>query len=108
MARSGDGEGWTTGRRTAPREPEWLEEHGARFYFDNSGRRHFETLRDAELHFRAEHGNCPVCDGTGFELYERGGYGRARRCERLPPLASRAPREHRGGSWEKAWTKEAE
>lgn len=90
MARTSNGlvETWPSdGRRpAAPREPSWETEHGAQFWRDKSGRRHFRTLSDAETWFHAEHGSCERCDGTGFEQFERGGHSYARRCELLPPL----------------------
>lgn len=88
MART-DGD-WPSDRKPAP-EREWVIEHGAEFWQDKHGRRHFRTVGDGERWFKAEHGTCELCDGTGFELYERGGYSFARRCERLAPLRDRMP-----------------
>lgn len=80
-------------------ETPWLEEHGALFKFDDVGVRHFDTFADGERWFKAEHGDCQVCDGTGFELFERGRYEFARRCPRLPELKSRATNTRRPGGF---------
>lgn len=118
MARSGDaagGDRWPSdrGRQRRPRnwpwddETPWLVEHDAEFKFDAIGIRHFRTPQDSERWFRAEHGDCQQCDGTGFELYERGGARFARRCCYLPALKNRAPSERRPGGWSKAGPQEA-
>lgn len=101
MARtSDDAGGWPSDRK--PKEPDWLEEHGAEFYFDQRGIRHFRSRDDSERWFHADHGDCGLCEGTGFETFKRGAIGYARRCEYLPPLKGRAPSTERRGGFTKA------
>lgn len=109
MARTQEREDYPSdrGRRGGQREPDWLEEHGAEFYFDQRGIRHFRTPQDSERWFKAEHGDCQQCDGTGFEQYERGGHRYARRCCYLPALKDRAPSRERRGGWEQTRPMEA-
>lgn len=40
-------------------------------------------------------GDCPLCEGTGFEPFERGGYAYVRFCPRGCKVASEKPRDYR-------------
>ena len=115
MSRGGDGE-WpsdrsTAGTRRPPPEIEWREEHGAQFYYTASRKtRVFRTSADMERWFKADHGDCTECGGTGFvEFEKRWAFNRGtepsgkprvviidapcvRRCPHLPPVAGAAPR----------------
>lgn len=76
----------------------------------------FRTVSDSERYHKEHHGDCPLCDGTGFEKFERGaqkwvladGSTRSypstfvRRCQGLgvplpPSRPYRDPSEQRGG-----------
>lgn len=101
MARTGDDAGgWPSDRK--PKEPDWLEEHGAEFYFTDRGQRRFKTTLDSERWFKATHGDCLVCGGTGYEAFERGSYAFVRRCSRLPEPPDRSPQTRRTGGWTQA------
>lgn len=95
----------------------WYEEHGAQFRLDEDGLKIFKSPGDSEQYFKATHGQCVRCDGTGFELFEKLNhhdqrpidaslkrYERySRRCSLLPPLVGRRS-SGRSGGFEQAAT----
>lgn len=62
----------------------WITEHDAQFKWAGDPQiRHFKTISDSDTWYKNTHGDCPLCEGTTFEMFERGGYTRVRRCLRL-------------------------
>lgn len=103
MGRARAGEQMQQGPQN-PKEIEWFEEFGAQFYIGRTGARVFRDADNLAVWFKAAHGQCDVCGGTGFEQVSTLLDSRVRRCSRLEALkrGEGSAQERRAGGFSQA------